>query len=131
MGFLKRLIGGNEPKKPAPKPGPGGYVDTQGIYLYVQCDNCGTPVRVRADKQYDLTKEGGSYSWHKTIVDNRCFRQMPAVVVFNAAYEVTDAQITGGRFITEAEYDAYYAARQAEKAAAAAAQTPDETPPAS
>jgi hypothetical protein len=88
-------------------------------------------VRVRADKQYDLTKEGGSYSWHKTIVDNRCFRQMPAVVVFNAAYEVTDAQITGGRFITEAEYDAYYAARQAEKAAAAAAQTPDETPPAS
>lgn len=114
MGFLKRIFGGDEQKggKDSAKPA-GPYVDKQGVYLYVRCDNCGTPVRVRADKQYDLVNEGGSYTWHKTIVDNRCFRQIPAVVTFNLQYEITDAQIIGGRFITQAEYDEWYSAKQA------------------
>ena len=52
MGFLKKLFGGGEPKK---------YVDKQGIYFYVVCDNCGTRVRVRADKQHDLQNTGSGY----------------------------------------------------------------------
>jgi hypothetical protein len=69
-------------------------------------------VRVRADKQYDLIDEGGSFVWHKTIVDNRCFRPMPTVVRFNAAYEMIDHEITGGHYITPEEYDLWLSAQK-------------------
>ncbi len=102
MGFLRKLFGGNgrdsRPGKPA--------VDTQGVYFYVQCDRCGATVRLRADKQYDLINEGDGYVWHKTIVDNRCFRPMPTVVHLNSAFEVVSSEIEGGRYITEEEYEA-------------------------
>lgn len=107
MGFLKKLFGGESQNQP--------YVDKDGIYLFVRCDNCGTAVKIRADKQYDLVTEGGRYVWHKTIVDNRCFRPMPTVVYFNSNYEVTSQEITGGRYITEDEYNAFVAERAAVK----------------
>lgn len=106
MGFLKKLFGGDgrdaRPNKPV--------VDTQGIYFYVQCDRCGAPVRLRADKQYDLINEGNGYVWHKTIVDNRCFRPMSTVVHLNSAFEVVGGEIEGGRYITEEEYETLRAA---------------------
>lgn len=97
MGFLKRLFGSEKDA--------GEYVDRQGIYFYVQCDRCGTIVRLRADKQYDLENTGAGYTWHKTIVDNKCFRPMPAVVQLNANYEVASAEIGNGRFVTQADYE--------------------------
>lgn len=94
IGFLKNLFGSKD------KP----YVDKQGIYFYVQCDNCGTKVKLRADKQHDLNRDGDGYVWHKTIVDNRCFRPMPTVVHLDGRHQVTQAEIEGGRYLTEAEY---------------------------
>jgi hypothetical protein len=119
MGFLKKLFGGSEAARGAEKP----YVDTQGVYFYVQCDRCGAPVRLRADKQHDLLAEGDGYVWHKTIVDNRCFRPMPTVVYLNAAYEMTGHEISGGHYITQEEYEALWAARTAPAA------PPDESQP--
>lgn len=109
MGFLKKIFGGNDKTGRPGKP----YIDTQGIYLYVQCDRCGAPVRLRADKQYDLINEGGGFIWHKTIVDNRCFRPMPTVVRFDGSYNVVDHDIKGGRYITEEEYNALLTATDA------------------
>lgn len=109
MGFLKKLLGGNERKDRPEKT----YSDLQGVYLYVQCDHCGTPIRLRADKQYDLIDEEGGYAWHKTIVDNRCFRPMPTVVYFDQSYEMVSNEINGGHYITAAEYEALLAARMA------------------
>ncbi|MEZ4516053.1 MAG: hypothetical protein R3C44_04165 [Chloroflexota bacterium] len=108
MGFLKTLFGGKDqsPKK---------YVDKQGVYFYVQCDNCGTPVRIRADKTYDLANEGDGYVWHKTIVDNRCFRQMPTVVHLNNQYEMVAHEITGGHYISEEEYNGLLAEQEAKR----------------
>jgi hypothetical protein len=105
MGFLKKLFGAqaDENRQDAP-------ADPQGIYFYVQCERCGAVVRLRADKQYDLINEGGGYVWHKTIVDNRCFRPMPTVVRLNAAYEVIDAEISGGRYVSREDFEAYLAA---------------------
>jgi len=96
MGFLKRLFGSEKQEE---------YVDKQGIYFYVRCNNCGTIVRLRADKQYDLENTGGGFVWHKTVVDNKCFRQIPAVVALNASYELEHADIQGGEFVTQADYD--------------------------
>ena len=97
MGFLRKLFGGQKKE-------PGEYVDTRGVYFYAQCDNCGTIVKLRADKEYDLERVGGGYQWHKTIVDSRCFRRMPAVVTLDGDFEVVEAQISGGQFVTEAAY---------------------------
>jgi len=96
MGFLRRLFGGE--KK-------GAQGDSQGLYFYVQCDNCGARVRVRADKQYDLNRTDEGFTWHKTIVDSKCFRQIPAIVHLTRDYEVEKAEIEGGQFITREAYE--------------------------
>lgn len=98
MGFFKKLFGGNKEQEE--------YVDTRGIYFYVRCDNCGTITRLRADKEYDLIREGDGFVWHKTIVDNRCFRPMPAVVSLDSNYQVISEEISGGEFVTEQAYNA-------------------------
>ena len=97
MGFLKKLFGGGEQKE---------YVDKQGIYFYAVCDNCGAKVKVRADKQHDLNRTDNGFVWHKTIVDNRCFRRLQAVVYLDNNYQMTNYELTGGRFISQAEYEA-------------------------
>ena len=101
MGFLKKIFGGGDKK-------PSEYVDTRGVYFYVRCHNCGTVTRVRADKEYDLIRQGNGYVWHKTIVDNRCFRNMPTVVVLDGDFDVVNAEISGGEYVTEDDYEAYY-----------------------
>lgn len=109
MSFLKKLFG-DSGRDSRPEP---AVIDKQGVYFYVQCERCGTPVRLRADKQYDLINEGDGFVWHKTIVDNRCFRPMPTVVHLNSAYEMTSHEITGGRYITQEEYEALLAVAKA------------------
>lgn len=106
MGFLKRLFGSDSQSS---KP----YVDEQGVYFYVMCDNCGTPVKLRADKQYDLMNEGGGYVWHKTVMDSRCFKPMPTIVHLNSNYEMVSNDIQGGHYISEAEYEEALAAAEA------------------
>ena len=102
MGFLKNLFGGKKDKE---------YVDKTGIYFYAQCGNCGSGVKVRADKNHDLMKEGRGYVWHKTFVDARCFRRMQAVVYLDERFEVSNSELSGGEFISAAEYEALQAAK--------------------
>ena len=99
MGFLKKLFGGE--KEPAK------YVDTRGVYFYVRCDNCGTITRVRADKEYDLIRDDNEFIWHKTIVDNRCFRPIATVVHLDGSYQPTSEEISGGSFVSEEDYNAF------------------------
>jgi hypothetical protein len=113
MGFLKKLFGSQ--KQTGQKQ---AYVDTRGIYFYVRCERCGTMVRLRADKEYDLIPQDGGYVWHKTIVDNRCFRPMATIVTLDGSFQVTAADLTGGRYVTREEYEAWYAEQAAQKAAA-------------
>jgi len=108
MGFLKKLFGGGE-KKEQP------YVDKTGIYFYVQVDGVDSRVRVRADKQHDLSRTDNGFIWHKTIVDSKYFRRMQAVVYFDGNYNVTNSALQGGTFITQPEYEMAEAAAQAAK----------------
>jgi uncharacterized Zn finger protein len=104
MGFLKKIFGGGEKKS-------AEYVDTRGVYFYVRCDNCGTIVKLRADKEYDLSRQDDGFVWHKTIVDNRCFRSIPTVVLLDGNYEVVSAEISGGKYVTEEEFNDFLNAR--------------------
>jgi hypothetical protein len=97
MNFLKRLFGGGEPGQAA------GQSD-DGFFLYVQCNRCGDRVRLRIHKSHDLNRTDEGFTWHKTIIDNRCFRPITTVVNFDSNYQVVEQEIEGGRYISEAEF---------------------------
>ncbi len=114
MSFLKKLFGGEEPKH-------SGEGDTDGFFVYIQCDKCGTKLRLRINKQYDLMPSGDGYTWHKTIVDSKCFQRVPTVAHFDRNYKLVNADMDGARFITREEYEATGAT------AATGSPTPKET----
>jgi hypothetical protein len=82
--------------------------DRDGIYLYVKCDKCGSPIRVRADKHHDLQRDydTGEYVLNKEIMDGSCFSLIHATVRFDPGYRIVDREIEGGEFITWEEYKA-------------------------
>ncbi|WP_376789178.1 hypothetical protein [Thermoflexus sp.] len=81
-------------------------LDPDAIWLYVQCERCGAPVAVRADRRYDLNPEeaGTGYVLIKEIMDDRCFQLMRAEVHLDGRYRVVERTIEGGRFLTPEEY---------------------------
>jgi hypothetical protein len=96
MSFLRRLFA--QPEAPR---------DERGIYLYAVCDRCGQRLRIRIDRQYDLNpRDEGGYIWQKTLVDSRCFRPMPTVVLFDRTYQVISTEIEGGHYIDQETYNA-------------------------
>jgi hypothetical protein len=82
--------------------------DPDGIYFYVKCDSCGVPVRIRADKHYDLHRdfEHGGYTLRKEIMDGGCFSLIYATLRFDDAFRIVEQEIEGGTFITWEEYQA-------------------------
>lgn len=116
MGFLKKLFGGGGRQQQ--------HHDQDGIYFHTRCQNCGSVVRNRISRQHDLNQSGGGYVWHKTIVDSRCFQPMQAVVRFDARFNVSNVDISGGQHISESEYQ--QALQDAARAKADAAATDEE-----
>lgn len=94
---VRELLGGRTPE-----------VDPNAIWLYVQCERCGAPVAVRADRRYDLNPDesGAGYVLVKEIMDDRCFQLMRAEVRLDASYRVVERTIEGGRFLSPEEYRA-------------------------
>ncbi|MEJ5311531.1 MAG: hypothetical protein WHX52_17365 [Anaerolineae bacterium] len=82
--------------------------DQDGIYFYVKCNKCGSPVRIRADKHHDLHSDydRGGYTLRKEIMDGTCFSLIYATIHFDEAYRIVEQEIEGGAFITAEEYQA-------------------------
>ncbi len=102
MGLLKRigsLLGGGEA-------GAGRTAD-DGLYFYVQCNRCGERLRIRVDQRNELLPDydRGGYSLRKEMMDSRCFQLMYAEMTFDDRYNVVSQEVTGGRFISQLEYD--------------------------
>jgi hypothetical protein len=83
------------------------------LWLYVACSRCGEAIRVRADRRYDLVSEmrepgevGPAYTLHKDIVGTRCFQRMAVDVEFDQRLQIIERRISGGRWLTEEEYQA-------------------------
>ena len=86
-------------------------VETLG--LYARCEKCGEVLRTRIHLRHDLSPiydEGGqgvTYFVRKTLVGSkRCFQPIEVELTFDANRKVVAREITGGRFITEEEYEA-------------------------
>jgi hypothetical protein len=98
MGFLDKLgsLFSSEPRDDA-------------VYLFVQCDKCGAKLRIRADKQYDLSPDyegGGAYFLRKEMLDSKCFTLMYAEVHFDRQYNIVSSDVQGGRLISQEEFEA-------------------------
>jgi len=83
------------------------------LWLYVACSRCGESIRVRVDRRYDLVSEmrdpgevGPAYTLHKDIVGAQCFRRIAVDVEFDQRLQVIERRISGGRWLTEEEYQA-------------------------
>jgi len=81
------------------------------LWIYVRCRRCGETIHVRADRRYDLVSEmrdpgesGPAYTMHKDIVGARCFQRIAVDLAFDGRLQIIDRGITGGDFLTEAEY---------------------------
>jgi hypothetical protein len=88
-----------------------GQGSTTALWIYVRCGRCGEAIRVRADRRYDLASEmidpdepGPAYAMHKDIVGDRCFQRIAVDLAFDQHQQVIGQQISGGAFLTEAEY---------------------------
>jgi hypothetical protein len=93
LNFLRKWLGISE-----------SLDDPYGIFFHAKCDKCGTAVRVRIHKMYDLNREEGSVVWRKTIVDSRCFQPMPTTVWFDGAYQPIKITIEGGHYLSAEDY---------------------------
>lgn len=104
FGTLVRSIFGGGGKKPESAGG-------QAFWIYVRCDACGEKIRVRVNREHDLSAEfdgsdfPSSYHARKEIVGSRCFRRINVDLEFNGRRQLTDQSITGGTFITAEEYE--------------------------
>ena len=102
MRWLTRLFA-RRPRSESPPP----------LWLYVACNRCGETIRVRADRRYDLVSEmrdpgeaGPAYTLHKDIVGTRCFQRIAVDVELDQRLHIIERRISGGRWLTEEEYQA-------------------------
>jgi len=99
MNFFKK-VGGlfSAPKTPA----------NNTAKIYVRCNRCGEALTARVNLANDLsrTDEGGYFARKVLIGNRRCFRRIEVSLHFDPARHLTDREISGGVFISEAEYRA-------------------------
>ncbi len=99
MNFLRRLFGGGASTE-----------GDAGLYLYVKCNRCGSPLRVRVDTRNELSPEyddmeASSYVLRKEMMDSTCFRLMYATLHFDGRKREVGREIEGGEFISREEYE--------------------------
>ncbi len=106
MDILKRLFGGG---------GGGSKVsgDAVGMYFYVRPRGCEEVVRVRIDRNNDLSMsdDGGSYWVHKVVRGVKCRENVELDLYFDGNRRLTDKQVTNGELVDEAAYNAWTAAQ--------------------
>ena len=107
MGFFKRLFGG--------APRPAG--DATGEYFYIRPDGCDEVVRVRIDRNNDLSLADDNQTlFIRKSVRGKSYKCRPVELeaTFDANRRLQHAEVTGGTLVTQADYDAWQAGQAAE-----------------
>jgi len=100
MGFfdtLKSVFKGGGDRKPP---------DASAWY-YVRCQRCGEVIRARVDMRNDPSEDDdGQYIVRKTLVGGarRCFARLEMTLTLDAGRRLQSQEVTGGEFVTEADY---------------------------
>ena len=108
MEFLKRLLGGGGGSGSS-----GGAVagDRVGLYYYVRPNGCEEVVRVRVDRNNDLSlaDDGKGYWVRKGVRGVKCRQNVEMELYFDANRRLTNSELKGGVLVDEAAYDAWIA----------------------
>jgi hypothetical protein len=104
MDFLKKLFGGGSSR--------GG--DARGIYFYVKPKGCDEIVRVRIDRNNDLSlaDDGKTFWVHKVVMGTKCFQRAELDIHFNQNRQLSGSEVSGGDLVQEADYQAWIASQQ-------------------
>ncbi len=104
MDFLKKLFGG----------GVGGSGGDVGIYFYVKPSGCDEVVRVRINRNNDLSlaDDGKNYWVHKVVMGTTCFQRVELDVYFKPSRQVSETNISGGELVKKEDYEAWVAAQE-------------------
>ena len=88
----------------------------RNYWIYVKCDHCGEALKSRVDMFSDLSIQYGegkndiSYYSRKVLVGSkRCYRPIEVEFTFDAKRNLVEKQISGGKFLSEDEYNAILA----------------------
>lgn len=102
MDFLKKLFSG------------GGASGDVGIYFYVKPSGCDEVVRVRINRNNDLSlaEDGKTYWVHKVVMGTTCFQRVELDVYFKQSRQVSETSISGGELVKKEDYEAWLASRE-------------------
>lgn len=94
--FFKKLFGKREENS-------SGF-----LWIYSQCDQCEEKFRTLIRKNNDLTPtykdEGPAYILKKELIGASCPNRINLHLEFDRNYQKISEKITGGRFISQEEY---------------------------
>src|SRR5919109_3882164 len=110
MTFFKRLVGGLRGGARGGRTAAAG--DRQTLFVFLRCHACGEHIRVRIDREHDLSAEfDGASDWpsgyvvHKEVVGQQCFRRIGLDLTFDAQKRLTDQRATGGALVSREDYE--------------------------
>jgi hypothetical protein len=79
--------------------------------LFVKCDKCGEVLKGRVDLMNDLSFQyaesgaGQSYYCRKVFIGSkRCYSPIEVELTFDKNRKLMNQEISGGQFVTEADY---------------------------
>ncbi len=101
MDFLRKLFGGG-----------GGSTtpgDPNGLYFYVKPDGCDEVVRVRVNRNNDLSlaDDGKNYWVRKVVQGTKCFHSADLTLYFNSGHQLTNSEINGGALVKAEDYQSW------------------------
>jgi hypothetical protein len=90
MGFLKKLFSG------------GATSSSSDFFTFnVRCDRCGETIegKVNLNNDLSLDDEGGYHVRKVLMGSGRCFQRIEVTLKFDAARQLSDKQVSGGKFV--------------------------------
>ena len=106
MDILKRLFGGGA----AAAGSTGGRTragDPNGLYFYVRPDGCDEVVRVRIDRNNDLSlaDDGTTFLVHKSVRGVKCFQTAELFLYFDSGRRLSNTDVEHGKLAEESDYE--------------------------
>ena len=86
-------------------------IDEDGYMVYVRCNRCKEPLRVRVNLRHDLSinydaPKDQSYFCRKTLVGRSgCFERIEIELTFNEKKKLVTREISGGTNINKEEFE--------------------------
>lgn len=106
MEILKRLFGGGGSSSAS---GSSRSGDAAGVYFYVKPMGCDEIVRVRIDRNNDLSlaDDNKSYVVHKLVRGTKCFQSVEVDLYFDSNRKLVNSELQHGAMATEDDYQAW------------------------